>query len=283
MLINFHIEKLDNLLRDFYLLTGLTISVWDANFKQLSFQPKEMCGFCRIVKNSPKGKQRCFLSDKAVCLACAKAKKPITHYCHAGLVDTAVPIRYKDSVLGYVMFGQIKDGTTDNTKTLQKLSREIQVDYSDLLKNYEELDIYNSDKINAASNILRAATRYIWLSEYIDIGYDTLASNIDDYIKGNLTKDVSINSICNAFKISKNKLYRISNEWFKMPIGEYIQLARINEAKLLLSSTDIPIGQISVMVGINDYNYFSKFFRLRVGVSPLKYRKSFPFNLHHDS
>ena len=104
--------------------------------------------------------------------------------------------------------------------------------------------------------------------------------SIDDYIKVNLTKNISIHSICSEFKISKNKLYEISHEWFKMPIGEYIQLARINEAKLLLSSTDIPIGQISVMVGINDYNYFSKFFRLRVGMSPLKYRKSSIFNLH---
>ena len=65
-----------------------------------------------------------------------------------------------------------------------------------------------------------------------------------------------------------------------MPIGEYISLSRINEAKRLLRSTDIPVNQIAVMVGINDYNYFSKFFRIRVGMSPLKYRKNFPFNLH---
>ena len=64
------------------------------------------------------------------------------------------------------------------------------------------------------------------------------------------------------------------------PIGEYISLSRINEAKRLLGSTDIPVNQIAVMVGINDYNYFSKFFRIRVGMSPLKYRKNFPFNLH---
>lgn len=280
MLINFHVEKLDRLLYDFYLLTGLTISVWDANFQQLSFQPKEMRNFCRIIKSTQKGKHKCFLSDKAVCMACAKAKKPVTHYCHAGLVDTAVPIRYKDSILGYIMFGQIKDGSSYNAQKLKKLSKDIHVDYSDLLESYNDLDVYNGDKVDAASNILKAATRYIWLSEYIDIGYDTLASNIDDYIKVNLTKNISIHSICSEFKISKNKLYEISHEWFKMPIGEYILLTRIDEAKRLLSSSDIPVSQISVMVGINDYNYFSKFFRLRVGTSPLKYRKSSIFNLH---
>jgi len=178
------------------------------------------------------------------------------------------------------MFGQIKDDSLHNTDILKKLSREIQADFTDLLKSYKELDIYKGDKINAASNILKSATRYIWLSEYIDIGYDTLASNIDDYIKENLAKDISVNSICSKFKISKNKLYHISHDWFKMPIGEYVSQVRIDEAKRLLSSTDIPVNQISVIVGMNDYNYFSRFFRLRVGISPLKYRKSFPFNLH---
>lgn len=283
VLINFHVEKLDKLLYDFYLLTGLTISIWDANFNQLSFQPKEMRDFCRIVKSTQKGKKLCFLSDKSVCIACAKAEKPVTHYCHAGLVDTAVPIKYKNSVLGYIMFGQIKDGLSDKTQKLKKLSKKIQVNYSDLLNSYKKLDVHNGDKVNAASNILKTATRYIWLSEYIDIGYDTLASNIDDYIKENLTKDICVNSICKTFKISKNKLYHISHEWFKMPIGEYVSQVRIDEAKRLLSSTDIPVNQISVMVGMDDYNYFSKFFRLHVGVSPLKYRKSFPFNLHFNS
>lgn len=278
MLINFNIDKLDRLLYDFYKLTGLTISVWDADFRQLSFQPKEMRNFCRIIKNSPKGRRRCFLSDKEICMACAKEGKPVTHYCHAGLLDTAIPIKYKDIVMGYIMFGQIKDSESFNNEELKKLSREIQVNFNNLLDAYKELDIYNNEKVSAAANILKTATRYIWLSEYIDMGYNTLASKLDDYIKTNLTKDISVKSICSYFGISKNKLYDMAHEWFKMPIGEYISLSRINEAKKLLSSTDIPVNQIATMVGINDYNYFSKFFRLRVGMSPLKYRKNFPFN-----
>ncbi len=278
MLINFNIDKLDRLLYDFYKLTGLTISVWDADFRQLSFQPKEMRNFCRIIKNSPKGRHRCFMSDKEICMACAKEGKPVTHYCHAGLLDTAIPIKYKDIVMGYIMFGQIKDSESFNIEELKKLSREIQVNFNNLLDAYKELDIYNNEKVSAAANILKTATRYIWLSEYIDMGYNTLASKLDDYIKTNLTKDISVKSICSYFGISKNKLYDMAHEWFKMPIGEYIYLSRINEAKKLLSSTDIPVNQIATMVGINDYNYFSKFFRLRVGMSPLKYRKNFPFN-----
>lgn len=284
MLINFNIEKLDKLLRDFYNLTGLTISVWDANFQQLSFQPKEMCKFCRIIKNSPKGNQRCFLSDKTLCMECSKTGKPATHKCHAGLIDTAIPISFKDSVMGYMMFGQVTDPfEKDVRKKIKKLAGEIKVNTNDLLEAYTELDAYDQTKTVSAANILKMATRYLWLSEYIEIGYNTIASQIDDYIKANIKQDISVQLLCDTFGISKNRLYEVSHDFFHKTIGNHIVSLRIGEAKRLLNSTNLPIHEIGELVGIKDYNYFTKFFKLHVGITPSKYRKTFPFNIHHDN
>ena len=283
MLINFNIEKLDKLLRDFYNVTGLTISVWDANFQQLSFQPKEMCNFCRIIKNSPKGNQRCFLSGKTLCMECSKTGKPATHKCHAGLIDTAIPISFKDSVMGYMMFGQVTDSfDKDIRKNIKKLASEIKVNTNDLLEAYAELDTYDQTKTVSAANILKMATRYLWLSEYIEIGYNTIASQIDDYIKANIKQDISVKLLCDTFGISKNRLYEISHEFFHKSIGNHIVSLRIGEAKRLLNSTDLPVHEIGELVGIKDYNYFTKFFKMHVGITPSKYRKTFPFNIHHD-
>lgn len=282
MLINFNIERLDRLLLDFYNLTGFTISIWDAEFNQLSFQPKEMRSFCRFIKSSKKGNLRCFLSDKKICMEAAKTGKPATHCCHAGLIDTAVPIKFKDTVMGYMMFGQVSSETDTRLKgTLKKLSKDLNLDYNDLVESYNDLDHYNEDKITAAANILKMATRYIWLSEYIEIGYNTTASQIDDFIRTHISENLSIKTICDDFGISKNKLYEISHEWFNMSIGDYISSVRIKEAKRLLCSTDYPISQIGAMVGVNDYNYFTKFFKMHVGTPPLKYRKEYPFNKEH--
>ena len=284
MLINFNIERLDKLLYDFHLITGLTISVWNAQFQQLSFQPKEMRSFCRTIKASRDGNHRCFLSDKKLCMECGKTGKPATHYCHAGLIDTAIPIKFKDTIMGYMMFGQITDKHKTNIEpTLKKLSRELDIDYSALLGLYSELEIYDEEKVKSAANILKMATRSLWLSEYIEIGYNTTASRIDDYIRTHINSELSVKTLCNTFGISKNRLYEISHDSFGMPIGEYIARARIEEAKQLLSTTDLPVTQISAMVGIKNYNYFTKFFKAYVGTPPLKYRKAFPFNLHEES
>ena len=87
-------------------------------------------------------------------------------------------------------------------------------------------------------------------------------------------------ALCRELGLSKKRLYAVSHKNFGMPIGEHISALRVGEAKRLLESTDLPIGQIAAMVGIQDYHYFAKFFKLRVGTSPLKYRKGFPFILH---
>ena len=283
MLINFNIEKLDKLLYDFYAITGITISVWNADFHQLSFQPREMRAFCQTIKSTDKGKHACFLSDQKLCMESCKTGKPTKHICHAGLVDLAFPIKYKNNILGYVMFGQISDKSEEEMQhVIKNLGKKLGVDTNRLREAYRELPKYDEGLIDSSANILKLATRYLWLSEYIDIGYDATAIKIDEYIRQNLGEEITVDSLCRELNVSKKRLYAISHQNFGVPIGEHICDLRTGEAKRLLESTNLPIQQIAAMVGIQDYNYFAKFFKLRVGSSPLKYRKEFPFNLHSE-
>ncbi len=273
--INFNIERLDKLLCDFHRLTGLTISIWDAEFHQLSYQPKEMRGFCRLLKSTPEGRRRCFESDKALCMECASTGAPATHLCHAGLLDTAIPIRFKDTVMGYMMFGQATDGREGDVRSqLSALCRELRIDYNTLSGEYHRLEPYDRDRIAAAASILKMATRYLWLSEYIELGYNTVAARIDDYIHTHLAEPLSVKELCHRFALSKNRLYALSHECFGMPIGDYIIATRMGEAKRLLAMTDLSVAEIGEAIGIRDYNYFTKFFKQNAGVPPLRYRKT---------
>lgn len=284
MLINFNIEKLDKLLFDFYTITGITISVWDGDFHQLSFHPREMCAFCQTIKSTEKGKLACFMSDRKLCMESSKTGKPTKHICHAGLVDLAFPIKHKDTVLGYIMFGQIPDKNEEDMKyVIEKLCKDLGLDSAKLSEEYRMLSKYDEKLIDSAANILKQATRYLWLSEYINIEYDDTATKIDEYIRQNLSENITVALLCQELKLSKKRLYAISHQNFGVPIGDHICNLRIDEAKRLLESTDLQIQQIASMVGILDYNYFSKFFKLRVGSSPLRYRKEYPFNLHPET
>ena len=55
--------------------------------------------------------------------------------------------------------------------------------------------------------------------------------------------------------------------------NEYIVRKRIERAKSLLSTTTLKVGEISIMVGYHDMNYFSLAFKKHIGVSPVRYRE----------
>ncbi len=280
MVINFNIERLDKLLYDFHCVTGLTVSLWDAQLNMLSFQPKQMSSFCRRIREYPEGNRRCLLSDKAVCEECARTGKPVMHICHAGLADNAMPIKFQDEILGYMMFGQVVSENKDKSHDrIRKLSEDLGIDYDELITLYGALDTYDEKKLAAAANILEMSTRYLWFSKYIEIKHDSDATRIERYIRENLSEDLSLKVMCASLGISKNRLYKISHERFGMPIGDYISEMRIKEAKRLLTSTNIPINKINEMVGISDYNYFSKFFKAHTGMPPNKYRKTSPIGI----
>ena len=284
LLINFNVEKLDQLLFDFYSITGITISVWSADFRQLSFQPRRMPAFCAAIKSSERGKHACFLSDKKLCTECSKSRTPTTHHCHAGLIDVAFPITFKEQILGYIMFGQIADKSREEMgPMIGRLAAELGISPQTLEAGYGELVPYNESVIASAAAILKLATRYLWLSDYIEIGYDATASRIDDYIQKHLGEPLSVAALSKACDISKKHLYEVAHKHFGMPIGEYVAAVRIREAKRLLATTEDSVQEIAVAVGIQDYNYFAKFFRLRVGVPPLKYRKESHFLPENES
>ena len=47
---------------------------------------------------------------------------------------------------------------------------------------------------------------------------------------------------------------------------------RVQAAQKLLISSDKSISEIALMVGYEDYNYFTKVFKKLVGITPSKYR-----------
>ena len=278
LLINFNIEKLKRLLYDFYRLTGLTVSVWDSSFKMLGHEPQEMSHFCRRIRENPEGARRCYLSDMELLELCAKTGNPATHVCHAGLADSVVPIKFNDEILGYIMFGQVIPSEREKSyKKIREISQRLRLDYDELLSLFLKLDTYDENKLRAASNVFKTSARYLWLSEYIEIKHESLAKKIEEFVKKNLDKEISVASVCKEMGISKNRLYKISHESFGAPFGDFLADMRVKKAKRLLVSSEMSISEICEAVGVRDYNYFSKFFKAKTGISPNKYRKNYSY------
>jgi iron complex transport system substrate-binding protein len=95
---------------------------------------------------------------------------------------------------------------------------------------------------------------------------------IVSYLHDSLDKELTIDLICERFYLSKRQLYKLfKNNTGKTPM-QYVQDARIAEAKKLIISTDLTLLQIAEKVGIYDYNYFIKLFKAKEGYTPKQFR-----------
>lgn len=282
MVIKYEIAKIKAFLTDFHNMTGLTISFWDADMNQLAFAPQEMPSFCALIKNVSSGKRQCLVCDKKLIAACNEKRAPITATCHAGLIDTAMPIIHNDQILAFVMFGQIKDLSLNQYETdalLGRLSKELRLSENVLRAAYEPLKALSPHVIQSTARILYAATLSLFPDKSIDLTENKLIAAINEYLIANIQNSLSVPVLCDEFRISKNRLYSLWKKHFNLPIGDYILRLRMEKAKELLTNDDDKINQVCIKVGIPDYNYFSKVFKSYFGISPREYRKRFPLVL----
>ena len=100
-----------------------------------------------------------------------------------------------------------------------------------------------------------------------------IISKTKRYIQENLSRDISVTSIAETFYLTPNYFSRLFKRVTGEGCNEYIVRKRIEQAQLLLETTNFKSGQIASMVGYRDNNYFSLAFKKYVGVSPTQYRK----------
>ncbi len=100
----------------------------------------------------------------------------------------------------------------------------------------------------------------------------TLVDEITMYLFEHFSEDLNQKTIAQMFYISRSylsKLFKAKTGW---GFNEYLNKIRIEQAKVSLKTTTLPITEIAFSCGFNDSNYFSKSFKKFEGVSPLNYR-----------
>ncbi len=99
-------------------------------------------------------------------------------------------------------------------------------------------------------------------------------SEIREYMRDNLHKQLSLDDLARISKLSKyhfNRKYKALTGY--SPLQHFIQL-KIEQACFLLESSHLRIADIAFQLGYDDPLYFSRVFRKVMAVSPSQYRKA---------
>ncbi|GAA3409775.1 AraC family transcriptional regulator [Paenibacillus hodogayensis] len=93
------------------------------------------------------------------------------------------------------------------------------------------------------------------------------------YIRGHLREELNRAALARQLSVSPGHFAGIFKRHTGYSLSEYVHRLRMDQARFLLRSTQIPVHRIAAEVGYNDSFYFSRRFSKENGISPRDYRK----------
>lgn len=104
---------------------------------------------------------------------------------------------------------------------------------------------------------------------------ETLAAQVQLYLEGYYASAVRLADVANALGVSVRSLSRrFAAETGQTVTGRLTQI-RMEHARQLLSSTQLPVHEVARRSGFDNEFYFSRAFKQHEGLSPSAYRRSF--------
>lgn len=104
---------------------------------------------------------------------------------------------------------------------------------------------------------------------------DPMIKRAIDWIRQNLAERISVDDILAQVPVSKrNFSRRFREETGESPAG-FVQRMRIERAKSLLETSDLPVDRILEKIGYTDNSSFSRQFRNHTMMTPKEYRERF--------
>jgi len=190
--------KFQKIQDDISLATGLAIITVDYTGIPLTFH-SNCSRFCKKFRSSERYRNFCEKCDSRGGLEAARIRKPFIYFCHAGLIDFAIPIIVDNLYLGAFMAGQVILDQNDSENNLEHIlsssENTIDLDHDiEIREYYSMLPVMPIERIVALSNMLLHVGNYC-IEEAI------LRSTI-----------AQLNSKKNSIEINKNRGYISDNE-----------------------------------------------------------------------
>ncbi len=93
-----------------------------------------------------------------------------------------------------------------------------------------------------------------------------------DFVEQEYASPITLSDLAARAGMSPNYFCRVFRQITHQTPIEYVLSYRVEQAAILLSTSDLPITAVSLNCGFNDYSYFIRVFRRLKGVTPRQYR-----------
>jgi AraC family transcriptional regulator, transcriptional activator of pobA len=120
--------------------------------------------------------------------------------------------------------------------------------------------------------LLRLSDFYEAKSNRSNKGYTILIHELSHLIDSSFINEHHISFYTSAFNISEKQLNDRCNRYFNCGLKKILMDRLMQEARILLISTEMSISEISYKLNYDDNSYFNKVFKKETGLTPKRFR-----------
>jgi transcriptional regulator GlxA family with amidase domain len=104
---------------------------------------------------------------------------------------------------------------------------------------------------------------------------DTPINKVQTYVLAHLDEEFTVERMASLAGMSARNFGRIFSRDVQMTPMEFLQHARIDRARSLLESTDLPLKTVAYRAGLGSTRHMRFLFSEKLGLTPIQYRQQF--------
>ncbi len=267
--------------RAFSETTGLPVTLRSAETWQLPHHGKKHENpICARMAEKSRACAACLQMQQKLCDSARF--EPATLTCQLGLVDTAVPVRLGEKLIGYLQTGQV----------LRKKATEAQIDRTAKLTaewgiplGLEELrNAYGATKVLGTKQYLSMVKLLAIFAEHISLVSNQIVvkqqnnepptiTRAKEFILENHEEPLSLGQVAKTVGTSLFHFCKLFKKTTGLNFTEYVSRVRVEKAKNLLLNPNLRVGEIAYQVGFQSLTHFNRVFKKITGQSPKAYRQ----------
>ncbi len=133
---------------------------------------------------------------------------------------------------------------------------------------------YQQIASGSALRLLGLVVSYVKNKDFKGLPIDSSMEEAKFYMRKNLSQNIDFTELASSLNLGYSYFRKMFKKHTGVSPGQYHMQLRLMKAKELLLSTNMPIKEISLEIGMDSIHYFSRLFKNKMGVPPSEIRKN---------
>ena len=266
--------KAENLLRSFYRISGMEISLCDRDFHGLASHRHSGENFCALIHRCSACLGMCHASDEEWRTKARSYGTSVRYTCPFGIEGAILPILSDDRVEGHIFcsMGILSQKGANEAILSRVLAVAPNLQKGALQTAIAAMPHLDGEAMDAYFSMLQLLADAIGSDGMLLDHTPTLGELAKRYIRENLSHKITLADLAWHLHCSTVTLTQHFKEEFGCSVMKYVQGKRMELAQQLLQNSEKTVWEIASLCGYADVEYFSRSFKNAFGLPPGRWR-----------